>query len=161
VRVSALRISNETLHDLEERLLLFFTGYSRSADTILEDQKTRSERGDQEMLDNLHTIAGIGRQVRDVLERGDTRRFAALMHEHWEHKRVRSRSMSSGEIDRWYDVGMASGALGGKLVGAGAGGFLMFYAGDPAGVRQAMAREGLTELRFAFDHDGSAVVVRD
>jgi D-glycero-alpha-D-manno-heptose-7-phosphate kinase len=161
VRVSALRISNETLLDLEERLLLFFTGYSRSADSILEDQKLRSEQGDQEMLDNLHKIAEIGREVRDVLERGDTRRFAALMHEHWERKRVRSGSMSSDEIDRWYQVGMASGALGGKLVGAGAGGFLMFYADDPAGVRQAMSREGLNELRFAFDHDGSAVVARD
>jgi D-glycero-alpha-D-manno-heptose-7-phosphate kinase len=161
VRVSALRISNETLLDLEERLLLFFTGYSRSADSILEDQKARSEQGDQTMLDNLHTIAKIGREVREVLERGDTRRFAALMHEHWERKRVRSRSMSSDQIDRWYEVGMAGGALGGKLVGAGAGGFLMFYADDPAGVRQAMAREGLTELRFSFDHDGSAVVARD
>jgi len=125
VRVSALRISNETLHDLEERLLLFFTGYARSADQILEDQRSRSEQGDQAMLDNLHTIAEIGRQVRDALERGDTRRFASLMHEHWERKRVRSQSMSSGPIDRWYEAGMANGALGGKLVGAGAGGVLI------------------------------------
>jgi D-glycero-alpha-D-manno-heptose-7-phosphate kinase len=161
VKVSALRISNETLQDLEERLLLFFTGYARSADAILEDQKTRSEQGDQTMFDNLHTIAEIGRRVRDALEAGDTAAFGRLLHEHWEHKRVRSEGMSSNHIDRWYDVGIASGALGGKLVGAGAGGFLMFYAADPAAVRQAMAREGLTELRFAFDHDGSTVVVRD
>jgi D-glycero-alpha-D-manno-heptose-7-phosphate kinase len=161
VKVSALRISNETLHDLEERLLLFFTGYSRSADAILEDQKTRSEQGDQAMLDNLHTIAEIGNRVRVALEGGDTEGFGRLMHDHWEHKRARSRTMSSTEIDRWYDVGMASGALGGKLVGAGAGGFLMFYAADPAALRQAMTREGLAELRFAFDLDGSTVVVRD
>lgn len=161
VRVLALRISNETLHDLEERLLLFFTGYSRSADAILEDQKTRSEQGDHAMLENLHTIAEIGRQVRTALEAGDTLQFAALMRDHWERKRARSRSMSSGQIDRWYDIGMANGALGGKLVGAGAGGFLMFYASDPAAVRAAMSREGLSELRFAFDLDGSAVVVRD
>jgi D-glycero-alpha-D-manno-heptose-7-phosphate kinase len=161
VTVNALHTSNETLHDLEERLLLFFTGYSRSAESILEDQKTRSEKGDAEMLDNLHTIASIGRQVKDALERGDTLAFAALMHEHWERKRARSRSMSSTEIDRWYQVGMDNGALGGKLVGAGAGGFLMLYAADPPCLRQAMAREGLSELRFAFDHDGSSVIVRD
>jgi D-glycero-alpha-D-manno-heptose-7-phosphate kinase len=161
VRVSALRISNETLHDLEERLLLFFTGYSRSADAILEDQKTRSEQGDQAMLDNLHMIAEIGRKVREALESGDTRRFGALMHEHWQYKRRRTREMSSSQIDRWYDVGMANGALGGKLVGAGAGGFLMFYASDPPALREAMSEEGLAELRFAFDLDGSAIVVRD
>jgi D-glycero-alpha-D-manno-heptose-7-phosphate kinase len=161
VRVSALRISNETLHGLEERLLLFFTGYARSADTILADQKTRSEQGDEAMLGNLHMIAEIGRRVREALERGDLNRFGSLMHEHWQHKRVRSSDMSSSQIDRWYDVGMASGALGGKLVGAGAGGFLMFYASDPAALREAMAREGLAELRFAFDLDGSTVVVRD
>jgi D-glycero-alpha-D-manno-heptose-7-phosphate kinase len=161
VRVSALRISNDTLHDLEERLLLFFTGYSRSADAILEEQRSRSEQGDQAMLDNLHRIGEIGRRVREALESGDARGFGVLMHEHWEQKRARSRTMSSTLIDRWYDAGMASGAVGGKLVGAGAGGFLMFYADDPSSLRQAMAREGLTELRFAFDHDGSAVIVRD
>jgi D-glycero-alpha-D-manno-heptose-7-phosphate kinase len=160
VRVSPLRISTETLHDLEERLLLFFTGYSRSAESILEDQKTRSEQGDRAMLENLDYILHIGSRVRAALEHGDTPRFAALMHEHWEHKRSRSGGMSSGEIDHWYEVGMASGALGGKLVGAGAGGFLMFYAEDPASVRHAMVREGLSELRFAFDHDGSSVIVR-
>jgi D-glycero-alpha-D-manno-heptose-7-phosphate kinase len=161
VRVAALRISNDTLHDLEERLLLFFTGYSRSAESILEDQKVRSEQGDAAMLENLHLTARIGLDVRDALERGDTRRFGELMREHWELKRSRSRSMSSDQIDGWYRAGMANGAVGGKLVGAGAGGFLMFYADDPTALRQAMVREGLTEMRFGFDLDGSTVVVRD
>jgi D-glycero-alpha-D-manno-heptose-7-phosphate kinase len=161
VRVSPLRISNQTLHDLEERLLLFFTGYSRNADSILEDQKTRSENGDQAMLENLHAIATIGGHVRDTLERGDTHGFAGLMHEHWERKRRRTTGMSTAEIDRLYASGLANGALGGKLVGAGAGGFLMFYASDPTALRAAMVREGLEELRFAFDHDGSTVIVRD
>jgi D-glycero-alpha-D-manno-heptose-7-phosphate kinase len=161
VRVSPLRISNDTLHDLEERLLLFFTGYSRRADSILQDQKTRSERGDSSMLENLHTVASIGRRVGEALESGDTRRFGQLMHEHWECKRSRTGAMSSGEIDRWYGVGRANGAIGGKLVGAGAGGFLIFYTEDPAALREAMLAEGLAELRFSFDHDGSTVVVRD
>ena len=161
VRVSPLRISNQTLHDLEERLLLFFTGYSRNAELMLEDQKSRSEKGDRAMLDNLHSIATIGRQVRDALEHGDTHGFASLMHEHWERKRGRTSGMTTSDIDDWYAAGRANGALGGKLVGAGAGGFLMFYASDPIALRAAMAREGLAELRFAFDHDGSTVIVRD
>jgi D-glycero-alpha-D-manno-heptose-7-phosphate kinase len=161
VRVSPLRISNQTLHDLEERLLLFFTGYSRNAESMLEDQKKKSEKGEAAMLDNLHAIAKIGRQVREVLEKGDTHEFAALMHEHWERKRGRTAGMSTSDINRWYEAGRANGALGGKLVGAGAGGFLMFYASDPAALRATMAREGLTELRFTFDHDGSTVIVRD
>ncbi len=160
VRVSPLRISNATLHDLEERLLLFFTGYSRDADAILADQRSRSEAGDPAMLDNLHSIVRIGAQVKGVLEAGDTAAFAELMNEHWERKRARSRGMSSGAIDRWYERARASGALGGKLVGAGAGGFLMFYASDPRRLRRAMEAEGLMELRFAFDHDGSTVIVR-
>jgi D-glycero-alpha-D-manno-heptose-7-phosphate kinase len=161
VTVSALRISNQTLHDLEERLLLFFTGYSRNADSVLEDQKARSDTGDQNMLENLQTVASIGKQVRENLEAGNLRGFAALMHEHWENKRSRTNGISTSAIDRWYQVGRANGALGGKLVGAGGGGFLMFYAEDPACLRQAMEREGLQELRFAFDHDGSTVLVRD
>jgi D-glycero-alpha-D-manno-heptose-7-phosphate kinase len=161
VSVSPLRLSNETLHDLEERLLLFFTGYTRKADSLLQDQKSRSDDGDQKMLENLHTVASIGRQVKTALESGDVRGFAALMHEHWERKRARSGGMSSDNIDRWYQVGRENGALGGKLVGAGGGGFLMFYADDPPALRSAMAGEGLAELRFNFDLDGSVVLLRD
>lgn len=161
VQVSPLRISNETLHDLEEHLLLFFTGYAREADSILRDQKSRSERADPSMLENLHAVASLGRRIGDALEDGHPRRFGELMHEHWEYKRSRSDAMSSGDIDRWYDVARANGAVGGKLVGAGAGGFLMFYAARPDELRAAMQAEGLVELRFSFDHDGAAVIVRD
>ena len=159
VSVSPLRISNETLHDLEERLLLFFTGYSRNADHALNEQAARSEAGDRGLLAQLDEVASIGLQVRQALERGDTHGFAALMHEHWERKQ--RRGLSTPAIDRWYEVGRASGALGGKLVGAGAGGFLMLYAGDPDALRNAMSAEGLAELRFMFDHDGSTVIARD
>src|SRR4030088_2412203 len=89
VTVSPLQISHETLRDLEERLLLFFTGYSRSADSLLEDQRSRSERGDTAMLDNLHTVVRIGHQVKAALESGDTGGFADLMHDHWETKKRR------------------------------------------------------------------------
>ncbi len=160
VEASPLRISMETLHDLEERLLLFFTGYSRDADDVLEDQRGRTEGGDSQMLDNLHYVKELGLRSRSALEDGDTPRFAELMHEHWQHKRNRSAGMSNARIDRLYEEGIDNGASGGKLVGAGGGGFLMFYANDPSRLRRSMASRGLTEVRFVFDHDGSTPIVR-
>ena len=160
VRVSPLLISQATLHDLEEHMMLFFTGYSRDADTMLIDQKERSEAGDRSMIDNLAGIASLGQRIKEALEAGDTLAFGALMNEHWQLKRRRSVGMSTSDTDHWYDVALANGATGGKLVGAGAGGFLLFYATDPAQLRAALAAEGLSEVRFHFDFDGSTVVTR-
>lgn len=160
VQVSPLAISNETLHDLEEHLVMFFTGYSRQSAQVLRDQQQRSDAGDDRMFDSLHIAKKIGIATKEALEVGDTARFAALMHEHWLHKKERSQGITSPEINRWYDVGIQSGAAGGKLVGAGAGGFLLFYTTHRARLRDAMASEGLTELRFTFDHDGSTVMSR-
>ncbi len=161
VRPSPLNISNDTLRDLEEHLVMFFTGYSRDADLVLQEQKVKSETGDREMLDNLHYVKAIGVASKEALERGDTAGFATLMDEHWQHKKKRSQSMSNPKIDTCYELAMTSGALGGKVVGAGAGGFLLFYAKDQDSVRQAMAGQGLSEVLFTFDHDGSSVIVRD
>ena len=161
VVVSQVAMSTDTLYDLQEHLLMFFTGYSRDADRVLAEQKKRSERGDIQMIDNLHFVKELGLRSKEALEQGDTEGFAALMDEHWEHKKKRSTAMSNSSIDRWYQLGRDNGALGGKLVGAGAGGFLLFYARDTRALRQAMAAEGLTEVRFAFDHDGSTVLARD
>jgi D-glycero-alpha-D-manno-heptose-7-phosphate kinase len=160
VSVSPLAIEKTTLHDLEEHLLLFFTGYSRDADSMLETQRGHIERGDSEMLGNLSEISRIAREIKTSLESGDTKRFGELMHEHWELKRRRNDGMTNSAIDRWYEAGRCSGALGGKIVGAGAGGFLLFYTEAPARLREAMATEGLTEVRFQFDFDGSSVIVR-
>jgi D-glycero-alpha-D-manno-heptose-7-phosphate kinase len=161
VDVAPLSMSTATLHDLEEHLLMFFTGYSRQAGALLSDQRERTEAGDEAMLAGLDEVKDLGLEIREVLRRGDTAGFGRLMHEHWTRKRQRSEGMSNDDVDRWYDVAMASGALGGKLVGAGGGGFLLFYASDPKAVRAAMKQEGLTEVRFAFDFDGSAVIARD
>ncbi len=161
VTVSPVQMPHAALLDLEEHLLLFFTGYSREAEEQLREQKSRTEDGDERMVRNLEAVAQIGREVKLALEAGDCRRFAELMHAHWQIKRGRSSGMSSDRIDHWYELGRANGALGGKLVGAGGGGFLMFYAENPAALRAAMAGAGLAEVRFTFDHDGSAVVVRD
>ena len=140
---------------------MFFTGYSRNAEAQLQKQRERTDAGDQAMLDSLDGVAALGERIREALEAGDNRAFARLMHEHWRCKRERSEGMSSSRIDRWYEVGLANGALGGKLVGAGGGGFLLFYAEDTQALRAAMEREGLSEVHFSFDLDGSTVLVRD
>jgi D-glycero-alpha-D-manno-heptose-7-phosphate kinase len=160
VRVSPLAITNDTLRDLEENLLLFFTGYSHKAGEVLADQDKRSSAGDETMLAQLAETEAIGRRIGAALEVGDTEEYAALMHEHWLAKRERSAYMSNPDIDRWYQLGIDNGGIGGKLVGAGAGGFLLFYAKDAGRLREAMSGEGLAEVRFFFDHDGSTVTAR-
>jgi D-glycero-alpha-D-manno-heptose-7-phosphate kinase len=159
VEAFPLQLSHNVLIDLEENLLLFFTGFERSAGSILQDQKTRTEQLDREMLQNLHYVKELGIQSKKALESGNTSLFGKLMHEHWEHKKNRSGNMSNSKIDEWYELGRANGAIGGKLVGAGGGGFLMFYTEDPRRLRQAMNHAGLEEVRFRFDFEGTKVLI--
>ena len=154
-----LGISMDTMFDLEDNLLLFFTGFSRSASGILKDQKVKSQQNDADMLNNLHYVKDLGYRSRDALIDGKTELFGELMHEHWEHKKRRSGGMSNPKIDEWYELGMKNGAVGGKLVGAGGGGFLMFMAHDRNKLRHAMAHAGLEEVRFKFDFEGTKVVM--
>lgn len=154
-----LKLSTSTLFDLEDNILLFFTGYSRSARDILKDQDTRTKKCNAEMLKNLHFVKELGHRSKDALEAGDVVEFGKLMHEHWEHKKRRSGGMSNPKIDEWYGLGMKNGAVGGKLVGAGGGGFLMFYAVDRNKLRHTMNQAGLEEVRFRFDFDGTKVVL--
>jgi D-glycero-alpha-D-manno-heptose-7-phosphate kinase len=150
-----LKISQETLYDLEDNLLLFFTGYARSASKILQEQDDKSKQADKAMTENLHFVKDLGLQSQDALESGNLPEFARLMDIHWQRKKERSGSMSNQDINDWYECAMANGALGGKLIGAGGGGFLMFYAKDKARLRHAMRERGLTEVRFRFDFEGT------
>lgn len=159
VAARPLAISMDTLFDLEDNLLLFFTGFSRSAGTILKEQNDRSQQLDDEMLSNLHYVKDLGYRSQRALESGNCRLFGELMHEHWERKKRRSTQMSNPQIDEWYELGRSKGAVGGKLVGAGGGGFLLFYAEDRKSVRQAMAHAGLEEVRFRFDFEGTKVLL--
>lgn len=154
-----LSINMDTLFDLEDNLLLFFTGFSRNADDILQDQDKRSLESDETMLQNLHYTKELGLRIKKVLEQGRTAEFGELMHEHWEHKRERSGGISNPQIDEWYELGRNNGAIGGKLVGAGGGGFLMFYAEDRKRLRSAMTKAGLEEVRFHFDFEGTKIVL--
>ena len=154
-----LNISMNTLMDLEDNLLLFFTGFSRSASKILKDQNDKSLTNNQEMVRNLHYVKELGMRSKVALEKGDSELFGELMHEHWQHKKRRSGGMTNPEIDHWYQLGMKNGAAGGKLVGAGGGGFLMFMAKDRTKLRHAMTGVGLEEVRFKFDFEGTKVVM--
>jgi D-glycero-alpha-D-manno-heptose-7-phosphate kinase len=160
VRVRPLRISAQTCSDLEDNLGLFFTGYTRSASLILRDQDSRSKQNDADMLANLNCIKELGLQSKTALESGDLPRFAQLMHVHWEHKRRRSQGMSNTCIDEYYKIARNNGALGGKLIGAGGGGFLMLYSEDKMRLRHAMFQAGLREVRFRFDFLGTTVVAQ-
>ncbi|HMG04616.1 MAG TPA: galactokinase, partial [Chthoniobacterales bacterium] len=127
VEAFPLKISEETLFNLEDNLLLFFTGYSRAASKILKEQDDKSKNSDEAMLENLHLVKDLGLQSQKALENDDLPEFARLMNVHWQRKKERSEVMSNTEIDSWYQTAMNHGALGGKLIGAGGGGFLMFY----------------------------------
>jgi D-glycero-alpha-D-manno-heptose-7-phosphate kinase len=155
-----LKISEETLFNLEDNLLLFFTGYSRSASTILKEQDEKTKRSDDEMVENLHFVKELGWQSQAALETGDLHEFGRLMDVHWRHKKQRSLQMSNDQIDEWYGCAMTNGAVGGKLIGAGGGGFLMFYASDKARLRHALRLKGLTEVRFRFDFEGTKVLTQ-
>ena len=159
VTVQPLRLSRKTMFDLEDNLLLFFTGFNRTAAGILQDQHVRSLTGDADMLRNLDYVKALGYRSREALESGQLEQFGQLMDEHWEQKKRRSGGISNPQIDKWYSLAMSNGAVGGKLVGAGGGGFLMFYAADRSRLRQSMAEAGLEEVRFRFDFEGTKVVL--
>jgi D-glycero-alpha-D-manno-heptose-7-phosphate kinase len=123
VKASPLAISEETLFNLEDNLLLFFTGYSRAASAFLKEQEDKSKRGDADMIGNLHFIKELAFMNKQALEAGDVAQFGRLMNVHWEYKKLRSAGMTNRAIDAWYDCAMNNGALDGKLIGAGGGGF--------------------------------------
>jgi D-glycero-alpha-D-manno-heptose-7-phosphate kinase len=153
-------MSEDARHNLNDNLLMFFTGFSRASSQLLKDQDTRTKNNDTAMIENLHYVKDLGLRSKSVLESSDLVGFGRLMHEHWENKRKRSGGMSNPNIDAWYDLALKNGAIGGKLIGAGGGGFLIFYAEDKAALRKAMRHAGLSEVRFHFDFEGTKIVAQ-
>ncbi len=154
-----LRIAPETLSELEHGTMMFYTGIKRNATDILSAQRDKVASGGDGAVEKMHTIKRIGKDSKKALETGDLTRFGELLHEHWTVKRGVTEGMSNGGIDRWYSLARKNGAIGGKVVGAGGGGFLMLYCEEGRqGVRAALAKEGLVEFRFAFDFEGSKVI---
>jgi len=160
VEVAPLKLSDATLYNLEDNLILFFTGFSRQASGILREQDESTRKDDREMVNNLHFIKELGQESKAALEQGNLNRFGRIMNEHWEYKKKRSNAMSNPKIDDWYQLALDNGAIGGKLVGAGGGGFLMFLCEDKVRLRHALRESGLEEVRFRFDFSGAEVLIR-
>jgi D-glycero-alpha-D-manno-heptose-7-phosphate kinase len=161
VQVTPLNISITAAEDLRSRVLLFFTGISRSANNILQAQRQDSEREDPTVIDSLHRTKEMGLRVKEALTKGDVETFGHILHEHWENKKRRSNAISNSRIDQWYDRAREAGALGGKVIGAGGGGFLMLYCPlrKKGAVRKVLTGEGLKEMPYNFDFQGSKVLV--
>ncbi len=159
VIVEPLRISSEALDQLESKTLLFHSGIERSASEILSEQDEKSKKDDPAILSNLHQIKEIGLETRKALERGDVDKFGEFLHVHWEMKKKRSQKMTDPFIDECYEVAMKNGALGGKIVGAGGGGFFMFYCNNnKPRVHQAIKKMGLKSMEFQFDSEGAKIL---
>jgi len=161
VHVSALNISLSTLEDFSTNVLLFYTGVTRSSDQILEEQKTSTENGDGSIVDSLHRTKELGYRIKDALEQGDLSKFGMLLDEHWQNKKKRSQKIADGRIDEWYRLAHENGAAGGKIMGAGGGGFFMFYCPNShkPGLRRALTASGLREMRYGFDFSGAKVLL--
>ena len=160
IQVNPLQLNNEIIYKMEDNLLLFFTGYSRKASNILLDQDKRSKSNETDIIKNLDYVKKLGILSKKALEKGNLDELGEIMNEHWENKKKRSKGMSNDKINYWYNAALENGAIGGKLVGAGGGGFLMFVAKDRAKLRKKMAEFKLEEVRFRFDYEGTKIMMR-
>ena len=138
--------------------MLFFTGFTRSASKVLADQKYKTEQKNREIIDNLHFIQELGYKSKVALESGDIHEFGKIMNSHWDYKKKRTSVMSNSYIDNVYELAIKNGAIGGKLVGAGGGGFLLFIAKDKRMLCETMKRIGLEQVRFNFDFEGCKII---
>ncbi len=159
VRVGSVWLTDDAIDQMESNLLLFYTGVRRSASEVLADQNKAAEENERDVLKRLDAIREIGVEIRHAFQTGNLRRFGELLDEHWQTKKRLSNKVSSPEIDRWYQIARENGALGGKIMGAGGGGFFMFYCDNSkAKLREILAAEGLRGMRFRIDRDGAKVL---
>ena len=158
VSIVDLLIGEKAIEYFEERLLLFFTGFTRDASSILKDQKIRSERNEDSIMDNLHLVKSLGYEFKNAIEQNNFEHFGDLLNQHWNIKSKRSSGMTNSKIDSLYQSALANGARGGKLVGAGGGGFLLLYADRPGQLRTYMQSLGVREVKFKFEMAGCHLV---
>ncbi|MBZ5562124.1 MAG: hypothetical protein LAP13_06855 [Acidobacteriia bacterium] len=163
VSVEALHLPEELLLDLEQNLMLFFTGSSRNSAEILEGQDRSIEHGENGVLEALTSLKGLVPLMRDALRAGDLDSFGRLLDKSWAIKKRVSSKISTSQIDRIYEVAKQCGALGGKITGAGGGGFLLLYCEreKQPRLREVLKEFGLKEMIFHFDMAGTRVVYND
>ena len=158
VIVKNLDIKKNTMKKLEENLLLFFTGFTRSSTKILKKQDNQTKNSQKKIISNLHEVKRIGEQTEILFKKGNLFDFGELMNYHWKKKLERSKDISNEKINFMYDQALKNGAVGGKLVGAGGGGFLMFYASDKEKLRSKMKSLKINELDFKLDFEGTKIL---
>jgi D-glycero-alpha-D-manno-heptose-7-phosphate kinase len=159
VTVEPLDISKDTVEELENNLMLFYTGITRDSFKILEEQKNTIE-SNKDRIKYMDEIKKIGKDIKKCLEKGNTDKFGKLLNLHWKNKRKIMKEMSNTQIDKWYELALKNGAFGGKIIGAGGGGFLMFYCKyDRENFIKTMVNSGLKYIPFKFDWDGTKVLV--
>ena len=161
VQVERLRLRPDVRRDLESNLLLFYTGASRSANDVLREQQRATVNGSTDVVDSLHAIKGFAHETREALEEGQLDRFGMILHRSWEAKRRLASGVTNERIDEIYQCARERGALGGKITGAGGGGFLLLYC-EPSRepqVRAAMEERELYPMKFRFDDGGAKVLL--
>jgi D-glycero-alpha-D-manno-heptose-7-phosphate kinase len=163
VRVQPLDPDPAIMTELQNNLLLFFTGAAHHSWNILAEQEKATAEQSRKPLEALHEIKDLAYRMRDAVQAGSLSRFAAMLHESWLAKKRVSSRISNSHIDAIYDLAIEKGALGGKITGAGGGGFLLLYCESPnqERVRHALAAQGLKEMTFSFDFQGAHVLVND
>ena len=154
VKAKNLKIKKDTILELEDNLLLFFTGFSRNSSLILNEQNKKTLKNDKQIIENLDYVKSLGYEIKKTLINGKINDFGKLMHEHWKYKLKRSKNMSNNFINDTYELALKNGANGGKLIGAGGGGFILFQTNTPNRLRKALLNKKLTEVRFKFDFEG-------
>ena len=159
VKVRAARVSRELADELNRNLLLFFTGTARSSDPILQEQEQGVREDRKQIVDSMHSIKELGHRILEAVEAGNPDAIGARFHEHWQYKKRISSQMTNPDFDRIYEIAMQSGALGGKISGAGGGGFFTFYVPDRQKEFRLKMRElNLKEMRYRFDLEGTRVL---
>lgn len=159
VEVKRLNLCVDLVESLEQNIVLFYTHDIRDATTILQRQDEATRHNDQTVVGSLREIKDIGTEICSAISRGNLRHFGELMNLHWESKKRLSDGITNPQIDAWYALAKRNGAIGGKISGAGGGGFLMFYCEEKKPqLRDAMRKAGLRELNFRFDFEGSKVI---
>jgi D-glycero-alpha-D-manno-heptose-7-phosphate kinase len=160
VRTDPVVISSHSEAELESSILLFYTGITRNASEILSGIKRDEDNRSTRVIETMHRIKDIGYEIRDALVAGDLTHFGELLDTHWQTKKNLSHTVSNGRIDALYEIAKLNGSIGGKIMGAGGGGFFMFYSENgKKKLRDAMAQQGMKEVRFRFDHEGSKILL--